>query len=98
MGTLRVLDPIGTRVSGSIPIARRPPLRPGATFGIISNSKPNASNLLRAVSALLQERHGLVEGYFFEKQEIGGWGHPIPAEWQDTLSSGAVAVLAASGD
>ena len=98
MDTIRVLDPIGARLTTSIPLARRPGISRGATFGIISNSKPNASNLLRAVSKLLQEEYGLVEGYFFQKEQIGGWGHPIPDDWEDELSSGAVAVLAASGD
>lgn len=98
MGTIRVLDPTGTRLTTSIPLARRPGIGRGATFGIISNSKPNASNLLRAVSKLLQEEHGLVEGFFFEKEQIGGWGHPLPDDWEDELCSGAVAVLAGSGD
>jgi hypothetical protein len=98
MGTIEVLDPIARRVSVSIPVAQRPGISRGATFGVICNSKPNADNLLHAVSRLLQEKHGLVEGYFFEKRYASGYGHPIPEDWSNDLSSGAVAVLAASGD
>jgi hypothetical protein len=98
MGTQLVLDPVATRPTGSLPAAARPGIARGAVFGVISNSKPNASNLLHAVSRRLQDRHGLIEGFFFQKSDIGGWGHPLPAEWIDQLASGTVAVLAASGD
>jgi hypothetical protein len=98
MGVTDALSPIGTRRSGSIPPAPRNGISRGAIFGVICNSKPNASNLLHAVSRLLQEKHGLVEGFFFEKQVLGGWTRPAAEDWIDELASGAVAVLAASGD
>lgn len=97
--TIRVLSPIGESKSAPIPLARRSERISKGTVGLLSNGKPNASNLLEAFGRRLQERDPSIQITLVNKAVVGkGSGDPAPLEVIEGLSTGAIAVLAASGD
>ena len=53
---MELLDPRGVPQQGTYNLARRPTTLHGATFGILSNSKPNGDLLLQAIGSQLAER------------------------------------------
>lgn len=71
----------------------------GKTVGFLSNGKANSAELLGKVEQFLRARHDLAGVVWANKSlEAEGPGKPAPPEILDRLSSGVVAVLAASGD
>lgn len=71
----------------------------GQTLGLLCNGKAKASDLLEAVARRLGERFDLAGLIRADKsQEAAGPARPATPEIIDRLSSGAVAVLVASGD
>ena len=97
--TQSVVDPRGV-VAGSNAVASTWHVDiAGATVGFLVNGKPNAENLLRAVERRLQHELGLESSVWANKMtEAEGPSQPATEAIYTRLSSGAIAVLAASGD
>jgi len=71
----------------------------GKTIGLLANGKPNSAELLQAVGRLIESKYDVDRVVWANKTlEAEGPGRPAPVEILDRLSSGAVVVLAASGD
>ena len=71
----------------------------GQTLGILCNGKAKASELLEAIAQRLGQRFELAGIVRADKSsEAAGPARPATTEIIDRLSSGAVAVLVASGD
>jgi hypothetical protein len=71
----------------------------GKTVGLLSNGKTNSVELLTAVEKRLRERYGAADVIWANKTLEGeGPGLPAPLDIIERMSSGAVAVLVASGD
>lgn len=93
---MKVLDPVTIDKNTSGALAPRPVLTPGARIGLLANGKPKAPELLRAINdRVAREFPDLGLPIELDKK---GPGSPAPDEYFDVLSSGAIAVLAASGD
>lgn len=71
----------------------------GKTVGFLSNGKANSAELLAAVERRMRAKYDLGGVVWANKSiEAEGPGRPAPLDIIDRLSSGVVAVLAASGD
>lgn len=64
---IEVLDPRGVPQQGTYNLAQRPTTLRGATFGILSNSKPNGDLLLQAIGSQLAERFDFEEVIYRHK-------------------------------
>ena len=64
---IEVLDPRGVPQQGTYNLAQRPTTLHGATFGILSNSKPNGDLLLQAIGSRLGERFDFKEVIYRHK-------------------------------
>ena len=63
-----LLDPRGVPQQGTYNLAQRPTTLRGATFGILSNSKPNGDLLLQAIGRELAERFDFEEVIYRHKE------------------------------
>jgi hypothetical protein len=97
---VEVLDPVAPDKRTADALATRPVLIPGARIGLLANGKPNADVLLRAINdRVAREFQALGPPIELNKgTDADGPGGPAPEEHYEILSSGAIAVLAASGD
>lgn len=96
---MQVVNPLGTPQAAGAELAASPQSLRGARLGVLWNGKPNADELLRAVAARLIEGQGMAGMLWLKKGDLAsGPGFPSPQPLIDRLSSGTVAVLAASGD
>jgi hypothetical protein len=97
---MEVFDPIAPERDDQSRLAPRPRLVPGARIGLLANGKPNADVLLDVVHARIAEAFpDLGKPILINKgTEARGAGDPATEGQYEMLSSGAVAVLAASGD
>lgn len=96
---MKVVSPIGEiRAAAATEATWR--LDPaGKTIGFLSNGKVNSAELLEALQRRTSARYDLGGVVWANKsREAQGPAMPAPPEIIDRLSSGAVAVLAASGD
>jgi hypothetical protein len=95
----KVVNPIGevvgeeaTQASWRIDVT-------GKTIGFLSNGKANSAELLQVIEKRMRAKYDLAGVVWANKSiEAQGPGRPATTEIIDRLSSGAVAVLAASGD
>ena len=88
-----LLDPRGVPQQGTYNLARRPTTLQGATFGILSNSKPNGDLLLQAIGSQLAERFDFEEVVYRHK----GISSPSTGEVMADLAQCDI-VLNAVGD
>ena len=97
---MQVLDPIAPTGHEESMMAPRPELRPGARVGLLSNGKAGAATLLGVFYSRLQDEFPeLGDALVSDKgHEAEGPSKAASPAQLDTLSSGAVAVLTASGD
>jgi hypothetical protein len=97
---MRVFDPIAPERDDREKLAPRPRLIPGARIGLLANGKPNADVLLEAVHARVAAEYPELGPPIVLNKGTEGLGPSNSAsEAQfEVLSSGAIAVLAASGD
>lgn len=71
----------------------------GKTIGVLWNGKPNADNLFRVIERRLQESFGIAGTIWVDKlTDAHGPALPATEAMFEKLTSGAVAVLAGSGD
>lgn len=95
----KVVNPIGAVVGEEASQATWHLDLNGQTIGFLSNGKANSAELLKAVERRLLAKYNLAGVVWANKSiEAEGPGRPAPPEILDRLSSGVVAVLAASGD
>ncbi len=67
-----LLDPTGDGDRGTnTSLAPRPQTLKGLTVGLLDNTKPNGSVILRAVGRALQEKYGVREVRMFAKSYFG---------------------------
>ena len=90
---MELLDPRGVPQQGTYNLARRPTTLQGATFGILSNSKPNGDLLLQAIGSQLAERFDFEEVVYRHK----GISSPSTGEVMADLAQCDI-VLNAVGD
>lgn len=95
----KVVNPIGEVIAEEASDAVwRVDLR-GQRLGILCNGKARSAELLAAVAERMVARYDLAGVVWANKTlEAEGPGRPAPPEILERLSSGVVAVLAASGD
>lgn len=95
----KVVNPIGEVVGEEASAATWQLDLKGKVIGFLSNGKANSAELLSAIERRLQAKYELAGVVWANKShEAEGPGRPAPSFIIDRLSSGAVAVLAASGD
>lgn len=95
----KVVNPIGEIVGEDASEATWTLDLRGQTVGFLSNGKANSAELLEAVERRLVAAYDLGGVVWANKSiEAEGPGRPASLEIIDRLSSGVVAVLAASGD
>ena len=95
----KVVNPIGAVIGEEASQATWRIDLTGKTIGFLSNGKANSAELLKAVERRMQVKYDLAGVVWANKSiEAEGPGRPAPAEILNRLSSGVVAVLAASGD
>ncbi|MBM0126717.1 UGSC family (seleno)protein [Pimelobacter simplex] len=71
-GTELLLDPTGLDGSADESfLAPRPVSLRGLTLGLLDNTKPNATQLLNEIAALLQEKHGVATAKLYTKDYFG---------------------------
>jgi hypothetical protein len=95
-----VHDPIAPERSDRETLAPRPTLAPGARIGLLANGKPNADVLLHVIHArIAREYPELGPPIVLNKgtEALGPSNSASEAQFE-RLTSGAIAVLAASGD
>lgn len=95
-----VMDPISPERTRNRPLSPRPKLTPGARIGLLSNGKSSADLLLSVLhDAVAREYPELGEPIVLNKgTQASGPGSPASENQLAILTSGAVAVLTASGD
>lgn len=95
----KVVNPIGEVVGEAASEATWTLDLTGKTIGFLSNGKANSAELLQAVERRMRAKYDLAGVAWANKSiEAEGPGRPAPGFIIDRLSSGVVAVLAASGD
>ncbi len=95
----KVVNPIGHIVAEEATEATWRVDLTGKTIGFLSNGKANSAELLQKVEALLRARYDLAGVVWANKSlEAEGPARPAPPKIISRLSSGVIAVLAASGD
>ena len=95
-----VLSPTGPSVGRELELSSEwvVDLR-GARVGFLSNGKPKSEELLVALERRIQERYGISESVWANKtRDCLGPGVGASEEVLGRLTTGVVAVLAASGD
>jgi hypothetical protein len=97
---LQVHDPIAPERDDRDRLAPRPRLEPGSRIGLLANGKPNADVLLDVINARVAAAYPELGPPIVLNKGTGakGPGDAATEAQYDELSSGAVAVLAASGD
>jgi hypothetical protein len=96
---VKVVCPVPVLEGTTSALAARPSSLSGRAIGILSNGKPNSMALLRTIAERLQNDYGVAATVEADKSIDGeGAGDPSPDVLLDRLSSGAIAVLVASGD
>jgi hypothetical protein len=96
---MKVVSPIGELFAAEAAAATWTLNPRGKVIGFLSNGKPNSAELLAVIQRRLEARHELGGVVWANKShEASGPGLPAPPDIIDRLSSGVVAVLAASGD
>jgi hypothetical protein len=92
------VSPLGHPRTAGFALAARPALA-GNVVGLLTNGKPNADKLLRNLGDALAATHGVGDVMWLDKTaSADGPGFAAPDWMLELLSSGAVAVLTASGD
>jgi hypothetical protein len=95
----KVVNPIGEVVAEEATDATWRVNLAGARLGVLCNGKARSAELLAAVARRCVDRFGVADVVWANKSiEAEGPGRPAPPEILDRMSSGVVAVLAASGD
>lgn len=95
--TIRVVDPTRPTLDARGALAPRQAKLRG-TIGLLSNGKPNATMLLQALEERLRD-YGVTEFLWLDKSRNALGPSQASPEWMiQRLTSGTVAVLAASGD
>lgn len=95
----KVVNPIGGIVGEEATDATWRIDLTGQRIGFLSNGKANSAELLKAVERRMVAKYNLAGVVWANKSvEAEGPGRPAPQPILDRLSSGLVAVLAASGD
>lgn len=96
---VKVVSPIGQLFAAEASDATWRVDITGQTIGFLSNGKANSAELLAALQRRIVARHDVAGVVWANKSlEAQGPGMPAPPDIVDRLSSGVVAVLAASGD
>ena len=97
---MQVVDPTGVASApGNVSVRDWQLDLQGQTVGVLWNGKPNADNLFREVERRLRREFGVKEVIWANKAvEAAGPSLPATEAIYNRLSSGAVAVLAGSGD
>ena len=90
-----LLNPEGSSVEVSLPLARRPESLDGKTIGVLGNSKLNADAVLLAVGQLLIEQYGAKGLVHRFKQNFS---RPAPDEIVQDLEAQCDVVLTGVGD
>jgi hypothetical protein len=98
VGSLYVLDPLGSRPLSPSRAAERSALQAGARIGLLSNGKQNASLLLSSIASELAAKYQFRTLMFDKSVDGPGSAHPSPLEWLAALTSGTSAVIAGVGD
>jgi hypothetical protein len=96
---VKVVSPIGELFAAEASDATWRINPEGKVIGFLSNGKPNSAELLSIIQRRIEAKYKLGGVVWANKShEASGPGLPAPPEIIDRLSSGVVAVLAASGD
>jgi hypothetical protein len=96
---VKVVNPIGDLFAAEATQASWRINPKGKVIGFLANGKANSAELLAAVQRRLEASHQLAGVVWANKShEASGPGLPATPEILSRLSSGVVAVLAASGD
>ena len=96
---MEVVNPMGAGATATSELAPHPGALRGKTLGVLCNGKPNADKLLGALAQRFVQEHDMADVLWMDKVDLAkGPGDPCPEDLIDRLSSGTVAVLAASGD
>jgi len=91
-----LLDPTGNSdQAANTTLAPRPGTLTGLTIGLLDNTKPNATNLLRHVAGELQARHGTGQVREYAKDYFGT---PMTEQVLNTLKAECDLVITAVGD
>lgn len=92
----KLFDPTGaTENAAAAVLAPRPAELRGLTVGLLDNTKPNASVLLREVAELLKAEHGVAETRIYAK---GYFGTPMTEDLRDQVVAECDVVITAVGD
>ena len=97
---MQVFNPIAPERDDREKLAPRPVLVPGARIGLLANGKPNADVLLEAVHARVKAEFPELGPPIAINKGTEGLGPSNSASEAhfEVLTSGAIAMLAASGD
>ena len=91
-----LLDPTGdSERDTNTTLAPRPQSLKGLTVGLLDNTKPNGTVILRAVGRELQERYGVREIRMFQK---GYFGTPVEESVVQQMLHNCDFAVAAIGD
>jgi hypothetical protein len=91
-----LLDPTGdSDRTTNTTLAPRPEALKGLVVGLLDNTKPNATTILRAVGRELQEKYGIREVRMFRK---GYFGTPVEESVVQQMLHNCDFAVAAIGD
>jgi hypothetical protein len=95
---LRVVDPVARAVVERIDLAGRPRSLDGLRLGVLSNSKPNAANLMRLAQRRMEQHFEVSDVMFFDNVEHGVMAGDAAPDWMLEQLATCDAVLHGGGD
>ena len=95
---LTVVDPVAPAIVERTALAPRPPSLDGLRLGVLSNSKPNAANLMRVAQRRMQQRFAISDVVYFDNVEHGVMAGDAAPDWMLEQLAACDAVLHGGGD
>jgi hypothetical protein len=95
---IRVLDPVARAIVTQTALAPRPRSLAGLRLGVLSNSKPNAANLMRLAQQRMEQRFAISDVMFFDNVEHGVMAGDAAPDWMLEQLATCDAVLHGGGD
>ena len=95
---ITVLDPVAPAIVERIEAAARPRSLEGIRLGVLSNSKPNAANLMRIAQRRMEQRFAISDVIFFDNVEHGVMAGDAAPDWMLEQLATCDAVLHGGGD